>query len=163
MPTIICGIVIIGVDSHGTIFILPMVTTMSNEQRSRNVRCGNERCGLYNCVQVHGPQGPECKAHACTNPMEYFAELSVAFLGGLDDTLEHNKWFPFNIISQLREHDPRAFDLLCRMWGVVVVVVVVDEDDDDAETLIDSERVRNRKRLNHFFNISEESNTVLKA
>jgi len=73
--------------------------------------------GLYDCVRVHGPQGPKCKAYACTDPMEYFAELSVAFLGGLDDTLEHNKWFPFNR-TQLREHDPRAFDMLCRMWGV---------------------------------------------
>ena len=61
--------------------------------------------------------------------MEYFAELSVAFLGGLDDTLEHNKWFPFNR-KQLREHDPRAFDLLCHMWGVVV------DDDDDVESHI---------------------------
>lgn len=82
--------------------------------------------GLYDCVRVHGPQGPECKAYACTNSMEYFAELSVAFLGGLDDTLEHNKWFPFNR-SQLREHDPRAFDMLCQMWGVNVV----DGGDDD--------------------------------
>jgi len=79
--------------------------------------------GLYDCVRVHGSQGPKCKAYACTDPMEYFAELSVAFLGGLDDTLEHNKWFPFNR-TQLREHDPRAFDILCRMWGV-------DEDNDE--------------------------------
>ncbi|KAL7426770.1 hypothetical protein ACHAXM_000597 [Skeletonema potamos] len=85
--------------------------------------------GLYDCVRVHGAQGPKCKAYACTNPMEYFAELSVAFLGGLDDTLEHNKWFPFNR-KQLREHDPRAFDLLCHMWGVVV------DDDDDVESHI---------------------------
>jgi len=85
--------------------------------------------GLYDCVRVHGPQGPECKAYACTNAMEYFAELSVAFLGGLDDTREHNKWYPFNR-SQLREHDPRAFDMLCRVWGVVT-----DDDngDDDEE------------------------------
>ncbi|KAK1737358.1 hypothetical protein QTG54_012225 [Skeletonema marinoi] len=79
--------------------------------------------GLYDCVRVHGSQGPKCKAYACTDPMEYFAELSVAFLGGLDDTLEHNKWFPFNR-TQLREHDPRAFDMLCQMWGV-------DEDNDE--------------------------------
>ena len=77
--------------------------------------------GLHNCVRGHGPpQGPDCEEYACTNPMEYFAEMSVAFLGGLDDTLEHSKWFPFNR-SQLREHDPREFDLLCRMWGAVAV------------------------------------------
>ena len=72
--------------------------------------------GLYECVRVHGPQGPQCKAYACHDQMEYFAELSVAFLGGLDER-EHNKWYPFNR-AQLREHDPRAFAMLCRMWGV---------------------------------------------
>ena len=80
--------------------------------------------GLYDCVRVHGSQGPTCKAYACQDPMEYFAELSVAFLGGLDEEREHNKWYPFNR-AQLREHDPRAFDLLCRMWGVK------DESKDD--------------------------------
>jgi hypothetical protein len=75
---------------------------------------------LYDCVRVHGSQGPTCKAYACQDQMEYFAELSVAFLGGVDDDCEHNKWYPFNR-AQLREHDPRAFELLCKMWGVVVV------------------------------------------
>jgi len=78
--------------------------------------------GLYDCVEVHGSQGPRCKAYACQDPMEYFAELSVAFLGGLEEGREHNKWFPFNR-TQLRRHDPRAFGMLCRIWGV--------EDDDD--------------------------------
>ena len=75
--------------------------------------------GLYDCVRVHDLQGKtkECKAYACSNPMEYFAELSVAFLGGVDKEAEHNKWYPFNR-RQVHEHDPRAFDMLCRMWGV---------------------------------------------
>mmetsp|Transcript_25380 Transcript_25380/g.41650 ORF Transcript_25380/g.41650 Transcript_25380/m.41650 type:complete len:756 (-) Transcript_25380:329-2596(-) len=73
--------------------------------------------GLYDCVGVHGSQGPRCRAYACQDQMEFFAELSVAFLGGLDDDREHNKWYPFNR-SQLRDHDPRAFAMLCRMWGV---------------------------------------------
>ena len=74
--------------------------------------------GLYDCVRVHGKQGPKCKAYACQDQMEYFAELSVAFLGTeIDEDREHNKWYPFNR-RQLREHDPRAYDLLCRMWGV---------------------------------------------
>jgi hypothetical protein len=72
--------------------------------------------GLYDCVRVRGPQGPTAKAYACENQMEYFAELSVAFLGGLGED-EHNKWYPFNR-SQLKEHDPRAFAMMCRMWGV---------------------------------------------
>ena len=75
--------------------------------------------GLYDSVRVRGPQGPMARAYACTNQMEYFAELSVAFLGGLDDDEEHNKWYPFNR-SQLREHDPRAFAMLCRMWGLEI-------------------------------------------
>jgi hypothetical protein len=77
--------------------------------------------GLYDCVRVHDLHGTtkECKAYACNNPMEYFAELSVAFLGGVDKDAEHNKWYPFNR-GQVREHDPRAFDMLCRMWGVDV-------------------------------------------
>lgn len=73
--------------------------------------------GLYECVGVHGPQGPKCKAYACTDPMEYFAELSVAFLGGVEEGREYNKWFPFNR-AQLKEHDPRAFEMLHRIWGV---------------------------------------------
>jgi len=72
--------------------------------------------GLYDCVRVRGPQGPRAKAYACQDQMEYFAELSVAFLGGQGEE-EHNKWYPFNR-SQLRDHDPRAFAMLCRVWGL---------------------------------------------
>lgn len=72
---------------------------------------------LYDKVKVHGPQGPEAKAYACSNDKEYFAELSTAFLGGLDESIEYNKWFPFNR-SQLKAHDPRAYNLLCRVWKV---------------------------------------------
>ena len=43
----------------------------------------------------------------------------MAFLGGLDPDREHNKWCPFNR-AQVREHDPRAFDMLCRVWGVEI-------------------------------------------
>jgi hypothetical protein len=73
--------------------------------------------GLYDCVAVHGTQGPECKAYACTNCMEYFAELSTAFLGGTKKGEEYNKWYPFNR-QQLKEHDPRAYQLLSRLWKV---------------------------------------------
>jgi len=85
--------------------------------------------GLYDCVQVHGTQGPTAKAYACTNAMEYFAELSAAFLGGTPskqrerggtnggDAEEYNKWYPFHR-QQIREHDPRAYQLLKKMWKV---------------------------------------------
>ena len=76
---------------------------------------------LYDCVEVHNDRGyfEERRAYACTDPMEYFAELSTAFLGGADEDehLEFNKWFPFNR-KQLREHDPRAYKLLKKLWGV---------------------------------------------
>lgn len=78
------------------------------------------RDGLYDCVQVHGSQGPTARAYACENCMEYFAELSTAFLGGKSDE-EYNKWYPFNR-KQIKEHDPRAYALLKKVWNV--------EDDD---------------------------------
>ena len=73
--------------------------------------------GLYDYVKVHGPQGPKAPAYACTNSMEYFAELSTAFLGGLDGEKEFNKWYPFNR-KDIAEHDPRAYELLTRLWKV---------------------------------------------
>ena len=54
------------------------------------------RVGLYNRVKVHGSQGSTGRAYACENAMEYFAELSVAFLAGQDKEVEYNKWQPFN-------------------------------------------------------------------
>jgi hypothetical protein len=84
--------------------------------------------GLYDCVPVHGPQGPTARAYACTDPMEYFAELSTAFLGGSverirargEEDVEHcefNKWYPFNR-QQIQTHDPRAFEMLKKIWKV---------------------------------------------
>jgi hypothetical protein len=72
---------------------------------------------LYDCVKVHGPQGPTAKAYACTNNMEYWAELSAAFLGSTDKDEEYNKWYPFNR-KQIEEHDPRAYSLLTRLWKI---------------------------------------------
>jgi hypothetical protein len=72
---------------------------------------------LYHSVKVHGPQGvngPQ-KAYACTNCMEYFAELSVAYHWKENDTCEYNKWFPFNR-KQLREYDSASFEILKRCW-----------------------------------------------
>ena len=74
--------------------------------------------GLYNQVRVHGPQGPVCRGYACQNAMEYFAELSTAFLGcPKRRNEEYNKWYPFNR-AQIKEHDPRAYALLCKVWNV---------------------------------------------
>jgi hypothetical protein len=73
---------------------------------------------LYDSVGVHGSQGPTAKAYASSNQMEYFAELSAAFLGGLDPDQEYNKWYPYNR-RQVSEHDPRAYELLKKIWQVL--------------------------------------------
>lgn len=72
---------------------------------------------LYHQVKVHGPQGEKglAKAYACSNCMEFFAELSVAYLWTKDDQ-EYNKWFPFNH-KQLLEYDPDSFAILERIWN----------------------------------------------
>jgi len=55
-------------------------------------------------------------------------ELSTAFLGGVpskekdrggngNGDEEFNKWYPFNR-KQLKEHDPRAYDLLKKIWKI---------------------------------------------
>ena len=74
---------------------------------------------LYNWVRVHGTEGPMNKAYACTNAMEYFAELSAAFLGqpDLQSEEEFNKWYPFNR-RHIKEHDPRAYQLLMKLWKI---------------------------------------------
>jgi len=71
----------------------------------------------YDCVSVHTRDGITKKerGYACTDQMEYFAGLSTAFLGGLDDTEEYNKWFPFHRM-QMKEHDPRAYKLIQGVW-----------------------------------------------
>jgi hypothetical protein len=74
---------------------------------------------LYNWVRVKGRQGPMNNAYAGTNAMEYFAELSAAFLGQPDmqSEEEFNKWYPFNR-RHVKEHDPRAYQLLKKLWKV---------------------------------------------
>jgi len=76
---------------------------------------------LYDRVPVHNGRGgvDMCRAYACTNQMEYFAELSTAFLGGVgkDKDLEFNKWYPFNR-RQIQEHDPKAYRMLMKIWGI---------------------------------------------
>ena len=46
--------------------------------------------GIYDSVPVHGPQGPVAPAYAKTNAMEYFAELSTAFLGGIPSLFQND-------------------------------------------------------------------------
>lgn len=79
---------------------------------------------LYDSVCVHGPQGlgahgmskATAKAYACTNCMEFFAELSVAALYTADEEVEFNKWYPHNR-AQLRQHDPASLAVLDKVWN----------------------------------------------
>jgi hypothetical protein len=78
---------------------------------------------LYDEIEYHGLAKSRLKAraYAITNEMEYFAELSVAFLHSPDQACsssscsEFNKWYPFNR-SQLRVHDPEAYKCLKQLW-----------------------------------------------
>ncbi|CAE7797422.1 unnamed protein product, partial [Symbiodinium microadriaticum] len=72
--------------------------------------------GLYGAVPVHGPQGKNgpVKAYACVNCMEFWAELSVAYLCS-DTMVEYNKWFPHNR-QQLKDYDPQTFVVLQKLW-----------------------------------------------
>ena len=54
------------------------------------------------------------KAYANSNPMEFFAELSVAFFEP-NPEIEYNKWEPFNA-SQLEKMLPDAYSVLHELW-----------------------------------------------
>lgn len=54
--------------------------------------------------------GKDDRAYALTNPMEFFAEQSEAFLGT-------NDFYPF-VTSELERHDPETHALLRKLWQV---------------------------------------------
>lgn len=54
-------------------------------------------------------QGNTTKHYALTTPMEYWAELSESYIGT-------NDFYPF-VRSELKRHDPRAYELLEKYWG----------------------------------------------
>lgn len=57
---------------------------------------------------------PTCEHYACTNVMEFFAELSTAYHCS-DADVEFNSWWPYNR-SQLKNHDPNTFQVLESLW-----------------------------------------------
>jgi len=63
--------------------------------------------GTYD--QVRHIHGHVAKHYALSNQMEYFAELSEAYVGT-------NDFYPF-VRGELKEHDPRAYALLEKIWG----------------------------------------------
>lgn len=74
--------------------------------------------GRYEKLEVRDARGNTSigRSYAITNPQEYFAEGTEAFFG-------QNDWFPYNRV-QLREHDPKLFDLLRELWGDQVAPVI---------------------------------------
>lgn len=66
-----------------------------------------KKSGTYD--QVLHIQGNTTKHYALTTPMEYFAELSEAYIGT-------NDFYPF-VRSELKRHDPKAYELLEKFWG----------------------------------------------
>ncbi len=65
-----------------------------------------KRSGLY--TQVKYIDGSTRPAYALTNRMEYFAELTEAYLGV-------NDFFPFRR-DELARHDPQGFALMEQVW-----------------------------------------------
>jgi len=63
---------------------------------------------LYDSV-LHW-DGHKVRAYALTNDREYFAEATEAYFGT-------NDFYPF-VRAELRTHDPQAYALLEKLWGV---------------------------------------------
>ena len=68
-----------------------------------------KKTGSYDKVLLY--TGRTVKHYALTTPMEYFAESTEAYLGV-------NDFYPF-VRAELKEHDPRMFELLKKIWGEV--------------------------------------------
>jgi hypothetical protein len=54
--------------------------------------------------------GRKVRAYALTNEREYFAEATEAYFGA-------NDFYPF-VRAELKQHDPKLYDLLEKLWGV---------------------------------------------
>jgi len=65
--------------------------------------------GIYEKVLLYTSR--TVKHYALTTPMEYFAESTEAYLGV-------NDFYPF-VRAELKEHDPRMFELQKKIWGEV--------------------------------------------
>ncbi|MBK28010.1 MAG: metallopeptidase [Verrucomicrobiales bacterium] len=65
--------------------------------------------GIYDKVLLY--TGRTVKHYALTTQMEYFAESTEAYLGV-------NDFYPF-VRAELKEHDPRMFNILKKIWGEI--------------------------------------------
>lgn len=68
--------------------------------------------------------------------MEYWAELSTAFLGlgGTNPEEEYNKWFPLNR-EQIKSHDPRAYQVAVSFLESSRMKTEIDKDSSLIERL----------------------------
>ncbi|CAM9456723.1 unnamed protein product [Phaeothamnion confervicola] len=95
-------------------------TTQEGGRWGKKSGCGNDD-------RMHARQLRP--AYALVDPMEYFAELSVAFFSPSVGPRTGNKFFPFTR-CQLRAHDPAGFATCRRLWGLAGVG---DDQEYDAE------------------------------
>jgi hypothetical protein len=65
--------------------------------------------GIYEQVLSH--TGEQVRHYGLSNPMEYFAEATEAYFGV-------NDFYPF-VRAELKEHDPRMFSVLEKIWGEI--------------------------------------------
>ncbi len=68
-----------------------------------------EKQGIYENVLLY--TGKKVRHYALSNHKEYFAESTEAYFGV-------NDFYPF-VRAELKEHDPRMFALLQKVWGPV--------------------------------------------
>jgi hypothetical protein len=65
--------------------------------------------GNYQQVLLHS--GRKAKHYALSNHKEYFAESTEAYFGV-------NDFYPF-VRAELKEHDPRMYELMIKFWGPI--------------------------------------------
>ena len=65
--------------------------------------------GIYDKVLLF--TGRNARHYGLSNPKEYFAESTEAYLGV-------NDFYPF-VRAELKEHDPAMYELMVRFWGKV--------------------------------------------
>ena len=65
--------------------------------------------GIYEKVLLY--TGRRVKHYGLNNQMEYFAESTEAYFGV-------NDFYPF-VRAELKEHDPRMYDIMVKVWGKV--------------------------------------------
>lgn len=92
----------------------PTLTT--NNNKNKCISATEVKDEAITAVSLHlRRQRKTAKAYACTNCMEFFAELSVAYHWKEDEVTEYNKWYPFNR-HQLQQHDPKTVHILDKYW-----------------------------------------------